>query len=153
MSEAEIMYFFVHARDSFGHGCLSEPFRVLSGLASEQELAELATEPTTSPLFNTVLSLTLKHLEDCMPLVLEEPRTLELAATWFPQLALAFQNMPRVLMRVSPRCPLQPPAERALRRLAAGEQLLYDAVLARIQTMLAASKGLDSGGSVVPGAR
>lgn len=116
------------------HSCANEPLRMLSGLGDPLDTRGLAGAPTRA----AVVELALAHLGRCVPLVVELPGTLALARHWFPQLAPAFGAVRQRNAGTVPRCPLSAAAEAAMCRLAAEEQVVYDAALARARAMLAA---------------
>lgn len=138
LTAPEIRHMLTHGRSTYGRGCLAEPYRILSGLTDERDLAALATAPPGDPLLRAALALTLGHLSRCVPLVLERPDSAALADAWFPQLEGVFGGGGRrENVGKAPRCPLSAEARGVLQQLAANEQLLYDAVLRRIDRMLA----------------
>lgn len=110
-------------------------------MTDEAELSALASAPPHNAHFTSALERTLQRLSRCVPLVLERPETMALAARWFPQLAPAFaaDSMPRKNVGRARRCPLSPSARQVLEELAAGERLIYDAAVQRAEFMLAAA--------------
>ena len=130
---------FADGRTLYGRGCLNEPFRILSGLTDELDLAALSRSPTTEgSVLTSALTLTLSHLSGCVPLVLEDPRSMRLAQHWFPQLAPAFQQLGKRNKGLARRCPMTQRAQAVLQELAAAEQIVYDAARRRVEIMLAA---------------
>ncbi|KAL4423826.1 hypothetical protein ABPG75_001127 [Micractinium tetrahymenae] len=135
----EMRSMFADGRTLYGRGCLNEPFRILSGLTDELDLTALSNSSTAEgSLLNAALALTLKHLSGCVPLVLEDPRSLQLAQHWFPQLAPAFVELKKRNKGLARRCPMTERAQAVLQELAAGEQIVYDAARRRVEVMLAA---------------
>jgi hypothetical protein len=139
LKSSELRRMFIEGRSRYGRGCLNEPFRILSGLGDEMDIASLSHSSTTAgSALTSALTATLKHLATCVPLVLEEPRSMQLAQHWFPQMASAFQALPQHNKGLVERCPLTSRTRAVLEELAAGERLLYDAALRRVHVMLAA---------------
>jgi len=137
LSPSEVRSMFTNGRSIYGRGCLNEPFRILSGLGDELDIASLSRSPTTEgSTLSAALHLTLSHLAGCVPIVLEEPRSLQLVQHWFPQLADAFQVLPHHRKGIN-RCELSQRNRAVLAELAQGERILYDAVLRRVDIMLA----------------
>ncbi len=135
----EMRSMFAQGRTLYGRGCLNEPFRILAGLTDELDLASLSDSPATEgSALVSALALTLRHLSGCVPLVLEDPRSMRLAQHWFPQLASAFQQLGQRNKGLARRCPLTPRAQAVLQELAAAEQVVYDAARRRVDVMLAA---------------
>lgn len=89
----ELRSILLEGRSVYGRGCLNEPFRMLSGLQDEVDLALLSTAPLDGPHVTAALALTLRHLASCVPLVLEMPESLQLARHMFPQVSDAFRSM------------------------------------------------------------
>lgn len=138
LTTAELRNMFVNGRTKWGRGCLNEPFRILSGLTDELDLAALSASPSTKgSLLTTAMSLTLSHLSGCVPLVLEDPRSLRLVRHWFPQLAPAFVELQEVRKTKAARCPMSNRTRAVLEELGAGERMLYDAAKRRLEVMLA----------------
>jgi hypothetical protein len=136
----ELVAFLKEGRSIYGYGCLSEPYRLFSGVADEVELAELGGAHPDSFENLMALSSTLRRLSKCVPLVLEDPRSFALAQHWFPQVASAFTKLPRLKVaseRNVTKCQLSPQARAVLEALTRTETLLYRAVLRRVERMLA----------------
>ncbi|KAL4423827.1 hypothetical protein ABPG75_001128 [Micractinium tetrahymenae] len=139
LTNAELRNMLTNGRTIWGRGCLNEPFRILSGLSDELDLAALSSSPSTKgSLLTAAMSLTLSHLSGCVPLVLEDPRSLRLVRHWFPQLAPAFMELQQVRKTKAARCPMSNRTRATLEELGAGERMLYDAVQRRMEVMLAA---------------
>jgi hypothetical protein len=127
-SRDELRRVFIDGRNKWGHGCLNEPFRILSGLANEEDLAALSHSPPDegSPL-TSALQLTLSHLEGCVPIVVERPKyDLNVVQHWYPQLAPAMQSLKGILECPAERCMLSERTTWLLEELAAGERILYN---------------------------
>jgi hypothetical protein len=129
----EITSFFKDARDKQGFGCLNEPFRLLSGVRDEDWLADLGAAG-----FPAVLDRTLSHLSRCVPLILGDSRSLDVAQHWLPQFAPELEQ--HLLSTTgssnrtdrSDRCVLSEEARGALAALAKEETALFEAVAARL---------------------
>jgi hypothetical protein len=140
----EMHDFFRRSRTREGFGCLNEPFRVMSGVRDETWLARLAGTD-----FHTVLEHTLAHVAQCVPLILEDPRTPDVVRHWMPQFApeviaqlsapLERRALPGPLRGERPeKCPLNSLARRTLTELTAEETVLYEAATLRLGVMAAA---------------
>lgn len=129
---------FLHGRTVYGRGCLNEPFRMLSGLSDEGDLADLSTQPVDGPAVTAAVRLTLSHAATCVPIVLEDPRTLQLVRHWFPQLSGAFKTLRHMNAGSVKRCKLTDDTRAVLSELAAAESIVYDVARQRVEVMLAA---------------
>ena len=89
---------YIHRPDSYGQSCLSEPFRIMSGIEDE-DLLDFGIEEKGKRLRNRVrrrrlveidaldiYKRTLTHVAECAPVVLEIPKSFDLVADRYPQL-------------------------------------------------------------------
>ena len=140
LTSAQVRNMYLNGTSMYGRSCLNEPYRILSGVADEADINALseAAAPGHAAHLERVLALTLKHLAQCVPIVLEKPESLRLARYYFPQLMSAFAELPHCNKGKAARCPLSPDAQAQLGELAAAETLLYRAAVLRVDHLLAA---------------
>jgi hypothetical protein len=143
LSAIEITDLFHSMRTQWGSGCLNEPFRIFSGISDEEWLAHI--DGTRS--FQVILARTLKNLAKCVPVVLEDARSLQVLQRWLPQFApelakhLSKPETSRALPEGSDprrpvRCPLSDGARHTLSQLARHEAIVYDAAKQRLEAFM-----------------
>ncbi|CAK0822321.1 unnamed protein product [Prorocentrum cordatum] len=82
MGADEMRQFFLAGRSQFGYSCMNEPFRMLSGLVDES----LFTSDTESHEWDFAFNSTLMNLAHCVPIIISNIFTLDVVASWFPDL-------------------------------------------------------------------
>ncbi|PSC73525.1 sulfotransferase family [Micractinium conductrix] len=138
LNPVELRRMFMDGRSKFARGCLNEPFRILSGLTDEEDLAALSSAaPDQGWQLTAAMALTLQHLAQCVPVVLERPESLRLMRHYFPQLTPGLDSLQHANALKVGRCPLSDATRSLLAELSVGEHILYEAVQRRVDYMLA----------------
>jgi len=95
--------YYLHLPDAYGNSCLNEPFRMMSGIRTDifaDHLDVCAPHARSEKVGNAVfgphpdfliaLTLTLKHIMKCSPLILEVPDTYNMAQQRFKTAGIRF---------------------------------------------------------------
>jgi hypothetical protein len=117
--------------DHYGDGCLDEPFRILSGLADKKLLRD--SNDCRSVEFKIAYQNSLNWIARCVPLILDDDRTIALANYFIPQLrpfmsGIGHKNKNRIT-----KCPLNDTHLSLLHSLTEGERLLFKQVKSRFE--------------------
>lgn len=106
-------------------GCVNEPFRRLSGECSVISHAGDFSSQARSEVWNS----TLRNLAQCVPLFLEEPQSMKVAAAYFPQLSGSFLSLAHVSLnentKYNAKCNIPESHYNVIRELAKSEEMLY----------------------------
>eukprot|EP00439_Symbiodinium_sp_Y106_P084631 s744_g26.t1 len=121
-------------------GCVNEPFRRLSGECSVISHAGDYSSQARSEVWNS----TLRNLAQCVPLFLEEPQSMKVAAAYFPQLSGSFLSLAHVSLnetlgpcsgsgsgfggrntKYNAKCNIPESHYNVIRELAKSEEMLY----------------------------
>ncbi|CAK0866844.1 unnamed protein product [Prorocentrum cordatum] len=82
MGAGEMWQFFLAGRSQFGYSCMNEPFRMLSGMVDES----LFNSDTESQGWDFAFNSTRMNLAHCVPIISSSSYTLDVVASWFPDL-------------------------------------------------------------------
>ena len=167
--DAEKLDRLLRASDWYGDTCLNEPFRIMSGIrsttffdqlntcrqAASGESAVAGAEHPDGPfdeqelrgLLVTTMQLTLKHLQKCSPLILEDEGSYKAASRRFAGTPVRFLQEDETMAHVYPNtnrkhdrdCSAEPWSDanwRLLRCHTAMENMLYTAVRRKAQCSL-----------------
>ncbi|CAK0888257.1 unnamed protein product, partial [Prorocentrum cordatum] len=128
--------FFQASRSEYGYSCMNEPFRMLSSFVDEA----LFSTYDDSQEWELAFSRTLNNLARCVPLIMENSKTLDVVASWFPQFGDVVK-FPKVhsMTGGSRKCALSEQHLDVLRDLTRQERRLYDLVLKRAQQFISSS--------------
>ncbi|CAK0894791.1 unnamed protein product [Prorocentrum cordatum] len=123
----DMKQFFRQGRSEYGLGCLNEPFRMLSGLVDEA----LFNDDTDDQEWDYVFNSTLANLAHCVPIILENCSTLDVAVSWFPQLKHIADLRTVRKNRGGEKCELSQRHLDVLEDLTRHERNLYDLAVQR----------------------
>ncbi|CAE7239967.1 unnamed protein product [Symbiodinium pilosum] len=115
-----------------GHACVDEPFRRIGDCNAAGEIEHFHTDQEHVQGW----SLTLSHLSQCVPLIIEEPESYKVAAAAFPQLAEAFLDLGKVKLNKNKEydehCHPTQAHLRAVRAVTSQESRIYKAARKRM---------------------
>lgn len=118
--------------DEYGHSCLNEPFRILSGINDETVIDQLLqnNQNHTVSIKAAIMQLTLEHLQKCPPIVQEIYPSFDAMNRRYPLFEKHETFSDAIVANVFSRgcAPLHGEALTLVENVSALEMLLYDAV-------------------------
>jgi len=129
----------VNRVDRYGDGCLDEPFRILSGITDERLLRK--SNDVKSPEFWAAYQNSLRWLEQCHILILDDDRTARLVGKYIPQLKANLNGLEQKNRNKNEKCQLDKARLSLLHELTAAERRLYKAVQSRVNYLVEISEG------------
>ncbi len=143
------LYMLMTKPDIDGYSCLNEPYRILSGQTNESINTHLGFKYNDSSLIVTrefgepelaALNSSLKLLENCIPVVLEQPKGRDLLQLTYPDLFKwnAFNEEVDMNSNDNFKCTVKPggPHMMMMRNATAFEAVLYNAVVNKVNSAL-----------------
>ena len=108
-------------RDMYGMSCRNEPFRIFSGVSDEEMLLEpLATHPGA-----IIFQSTVKHIDACVSVFLDNSASIEHFDSVFPQLSGLFRDLP-VMNQASKNCSVTHAMASLFARATRDETVLFE---------------------------
>ena len=117
--------------DHYGDGCLDEPFRILSGLADKTLLRN--SNDIRSVEFQIAYKNSLQWIARCIPLLLDDNRSIVVANYFVPQLRPFISGIRHENKNHNTKCPLNDTHLSLLHSLTEGERLLFKQAKSRLE--------------------